>query len=96
MALLKRLYRTRTTRLHEDYQKYVIEEKRKGRKPLSFKLWSGGVKTVKKAKLRRRVKKQPTSKSATVRTKAIKGGLKRAGISDISATRKAREAARRK
>jgi len=96
MALLKRLYKTKTTRLHEDYQRYVTEEKGKGRKPLSFKLWSGGVKTVKKAKLRRRVKKQPVGKPVTVRTKAIRSGLKRAGITDISAARKAREAARRK
>lgn len=75
MALLKRLYRTKATKRHEAYQKYVKQESAKKMKPMSFRKWS-------------------ESKGLTVRTKAIKRGLKRAGVSSISSARKAREAAR--
>jgi len=95
MALLKRLYSTKATRQHEAYQAYVKETKGK---PMSFRAFLGKgppgtekpVKTVKPTRLRRKPATQ------TVRTKAVKSGLKRAGISDISAARKARERARRK
>jgi hypothetical protein len=75
MALLKRLYRTKATKTHRAYQKYVRQEIVAKRKPMTFRRWS-------------------ESKGLTVRTKAVKRGLKRAGVSGISAARKAREAAR--
>jgi len=40
MAILKRLYRTKATRTHEAYQKYVRQETAKKRKPMSFRVWS--------------------------------------------------------
>lgn len=41
MPLLKRLYRTKATKRHKDYQKYVKQEKIKKRKPMSFRMWQG-------------------------------------------------------
>ena len=41
MAILKRLYRTKTTKRHKDYQRYVKQEKIKKRKPMSFRMWQG-------------------------------------------------------
>jgi hypothetical protein len=40
MALLKRLYETKTARLHKAYQKYVKKTKAAGKKPYTFKYWS--------------------------------------------------------
>jgi len=40
MAVLKRLYRTKATKTHEAYQKYVRKEVSKKRKPMSFRVWS--------------------------------------------------------
>lgn len=40
MALLKRLYRTKTTEKHKAYQKHVKKAKAEGKKPHTFKYWS--------------------------------------------------------
>lgn len=40
MAILKQLYRTKTTKTHEAYQKYVRQEIAKKKKPMSFRVWS--------------------------------------------------------
>ena len=56
MAILKRLYRTKATRTHLAYQKYVRQQAVKKRKPLSFSRWAGttGSKPKVVGKLRRR------------------------------------------
>lgn len=45
MALLKRLYRTKATRTHEAYQKYVKQEIAKKKKPMSFRVWTENIGT---------------------------------------------------
>lgn len=60
--VLKRLYRTKATRTHKAYQRYVKRETVKKRKPMSFRIWSetkgtyfgGPGKGLGRAKLRRK------------------------------------------
>lgn len=81
MALLKKLYETKTTRQHVAYQKYVKEAKARKRKPLSFSMWSGSSeKSIHyKKKLYKPKKKRD---KPTARTKDVERRLKIAGISE--------------
>lgn len=77
MAILKRIYSTKTTERHKEYQKYHKEATERKRKPLAFSKWSasrGAIRLKPKAKLRRHKKYE------SMRTKVVKKQLKEAGI----------------
>lgn len=48
MAILRKIYSTKTARLHEDYLDYVKSNEKQKQKPLPFNVWAGTVGQKKK------------------------------------------------